>query len=122
MDEARALYEESVALDPSIFQTVFGWAKMEETDRNFARAGELLDAAERLAPGNPSVRLARAVLHGREPAIRRGGRPAGRDGARARRRPRPGRMEREGAAARPDGPPRRGLRRLRARPSACCAS
>ena len=68
MDEARALYEQSMALDPNIFQTVFGWAKMEETDRNFARAGELLDAAERLATGNASVRLTRAVLHGRERA------------------------------------------------------
>jgi Flp pilus assembly protein TadD len=65
MAEARAFYEQSKALDPGIFQTVFGWAKMEETDRNFARAAELLDDAERLAPGAPSVRLARAVLHGR---------------------------------------------------------
>ena len=38
---------------------------MEETDRNFARAGELLDAAEKLSPGNPSVLLQRAILHGR---------------------------------------------------------
>ena len=65
MDEARGFYEQSMALDPTIFQTVFGWAKMEETDRNFERAGELLGAAETLAPGAPSVRLARAVLHGR---------------------------------------------------------
>lgn len=73
MAEARGFYEQSMALDPTIFQTVFGWAKLEETDRNFERAGELLDAAERLAPGAPSVRLARAVLHGRmreyEPAV-----------------------------------------------------
>jgi Tfp pilus assembly protein PilF len=65
MAEARAFYEQSMVLDPGIFQTVLGWAKMEETDRNFARAGELLDDAEGLAPGAPSVRLARAVLHGR---------------------------------------------------------
>jgi lipopolysaccharide biosynthesis regulator YciM len=38
---------------------------MEETDRNFSRAGELLDAAERLSPGNCTVHLARTVLHGR---------------------------------------------------------
>ncbi|HXQ47325.1 MAG TPA: sulfotransferase [Caulobacteraceae bacterium] len=38
---------------------------MEETDRNFTRAADLLDAAERLSPGNPSVALARAVLKGR---------------------------------------------------------
>jgi tetratricopeptide (TPR) repeat protein len=65
MAESRALYEESVGLAPDVFQTQFGWAKMEETDRNFARASELLDTAERLAPGAPSVTLARAVLKGR---------------------------------------------------------
>ena len=65
IDEARQLYEQSVRLDPNVFQTIYGWARMEETDRNFARAGELLDAAERLSPGNRTVRLARAVLHGR---------------------------------------------------------
>jgi tetratricopeptide (TPR) repeat protein len=63
--ESRALYEDSVRLDPAIFQTLYGWARMEETDRNFARAGELLDAAERLSPGTPSVLLQRAILHGR---------------------------------------------------------
>jgi tetratricopeptide (TPR) repeat protein len=65
MEESRALYEQSVALDPTVFQTQFGWARMEETDRAFDRAGELLDAAERLSPGNPNVLLSRAVLHGR---------------------------------------------------------
>jgi tetratricopeptide (TPR) repeat protein len=65
MAESRALYEESLRLDPTIFQTLYGWARMEETDRNFARAGELLDAAERLSPGNASVLLQRAILHGR---------------------------------------------------------
>ena len=65
MAESRKLYEESVKLDPAIFQTLYGWARMEETDRNFARAGELLDAAEKLSPGNPSVLLHRAILHGR---------------------------------------------------------
>ncbi len=63
--ESRKLYEESVKLDPAIFQTLYGWARMEETDRNFSRAGELLDAAEKLSPGNPSVLLQRAILHGR---------------------------------------------------------
>jgi len=65
MEEARRLYEESTQIDPGIFQTVFGWARMEETDRNFVRAGHLLDQAEQLAPGNPNVLLQRAVLHGR---------------------------------------------------------
>jgi tetratricopeptide (TPR) repeat protein len=63
--EARALYEQSVALDPDVFQTLYGWAQMEESDRDFARAGELLDAAERLSPGNPNVLLQRAILFGR---------------------------------------------------------
>ena len=65
MAESRALYEDSVRVDPAIFQTLYGWARMEETDRNFARAGELLDAAEELSPGNPSVLLQRAILKGR---------------------------------------------------------
>jgi tetratricopeptide (TPR) repeat protein len=65
MADSRALYEESVRVDPAILQTLLGWARMEETDRNFARAGELLDQAERLAPNNPSVMLQRAVVRGR---------------------------------------------------------
>ena len=65
MAESRQLYQESVRLDPTIFQTLFGWARMEETDRNFARAEELLDAAEKLSPGNPSVLLQRAILRAR---------------------------------------------------------
>jgi tetratricopeptide (TPR) repeat protein len=65
IDESRKLYEQSMRLDPNVFQTVYGWAQMEETDRNFGRAGELLDAAERLSPGNRSIRLSRAILHGR---------------------------------------------------------
>jgi tetratricopeptide (TPR) repeat protein len=65
MAESRRLYQESVVLDPTVFQTLFGWARMEETDRNFARAGELLDQAEKLSPGNANVLLQRAVLHGR---------------------------------------------------------
>jgi tetratricopeptide (TPR) repeat protein len=65
MAESRKLYERSVKLNPAVFQTLYGWARMEETDRNFARAGELLDEAEKLAPGNPSVLLQRAILHGR---------------------------------------------------------
>jgi hypothetical protein len=66
MAESRQLYQESVRLDPTILQTLFGWARMEETDRNFARAEELLDAAEKLSPGNPSVLLQRAIRRARE--------------------------------------------------------
>jgi len=65
MAESRALYEESVALAPDVFQTQFGWAKMEETDRNFDRADQLLDAAAALQPGATSVTLGRAILRGR---------------------------------------------------------
>jgi tetratricopeptide (TPR) repeat protein len=65
IDEARAFYEEAVTFAPAILQTLLGYARMEETDRNFARADELLDRAERLAPGNPNVLLQRAILRGR---------------------------------------------------------
>lgn len=65
MAESRALYGESVALDPAILQTLLGWARMEETDRNFVRADELLDRAEKLAPNSPSVALQRAIVRGR---------------------------------------------------------
>ena len=65
MTEARGLYAESLSLDPTILQTLLGWARMEETDRDFARADALLDQAERLAPGNPSILLHRAVIRGR---------------------------------------------------------
>jgi tetratricopeptide (TPR) repeat protein len=65
MAEARALYEESMNLDPNILPTVLGWARMEETDRDFARADTLLDRAEALSPGNLSVLLHRAVVRGR---------------------------------------------------------
>ena len=65
MEESRKFYEQSVALDPDVFQTLYGWAQMEETDRNFARAGELLDAAQKLSPDNPQIELERAILYGR---------------------------------------------------------
>lgn len=65
MEESRKLYEESVNLAPNIYQTLYGWARMEETDRNFKRAHELLEAAERILPNHPNTRLAQAVLHGR---------------------------------------------------------
>ena len=65
MAEARQLYEESSAAAPEVVQTWLGWARTEEADRDFARAAEMLDRAERLAPGNPSIMLSRAVLCGR---------------------------------------------------------
>lgn len=68
MAESRALYQESVGQNPSVLQTLLGWARMEEADRRFERAGTLLDDAERLAPNNPSILLSRAVLFGRSRA------------------------------------------------------
>ena len=65
MAEARALYREADAAGPPVLQTLLGWARMEEADRNFAPALELLDRAELLAPDAPSVLLARAVTLGR---------------------------------------------------------
>ena len=43
MEEARALYEESVAAAPEIRQTLLGFARLEEADRNFDAAAEILD-------------------------------------------------------------------------------
>jgi tetratricopeptide (TPR) repeat protein len=64
--EARTLYDESTTAAPKILQTVLGWARLEEVDRNFEAASGLLDRAEELAPKNPSVWLARAVVLGRK--------------------------------------------------------
>jgi len=63
--EARSLYEEASVAGPEVLQTLLGWARMEEADRNFERASELLDRAQKLAPGNPSILLSRAVVLGR---------------------------------------------------------
>jgi tetratricopeptide (TPR) repeat protein len=65
MAEARKLYAESVALDGTILPTLLGWSRMEETDRDFARADELLDQAEKLSPNNPSISLQRAIVRSR---------------------------------------------------------
>lgn len=64
--EARALYEESTKAAPNVMLSWLGWARMEEADRNFDRAGELLDKAEVLAQGNLAIQLTRAVIHGRK--------------------------------------------------------
>jgi tetratricopeptide (TPR) repeat protein len=65
MAEARQLYEESAVLAPEVVETLLGWARTEEADRNFARAGEVLARAERLAPADPRIILTRAVLDAR---------------------------------------------------------
>ncbi len=65
MTESRELYDESVNAAPEVVPTLLGWARMEEADRDFGRAGELLARAETLLSDDPSILLTRAVLHGR---------------------------------------------------------
>jgi tetratricopeptide (TPR) repeat protein len=65
MQEARALYQESLAAAPGIRQTLIGFARMEEADRNFAAAASLIDRLETLFPNVPEIRLTRAVVMGR---------------------------------------------------------
>ncbi|WP_298282830.1 tetratricopeptide repeat-containing sulfotransferase family protein [Acidocella sp.] len=60
--ESRALYQRSLALRPDVLQTVLGYAKMEEADRDFPRALALLDEAETLLPNSPSMQLTRATV------------------------------------------------------------
>jgi tetratricopeptide (TPR) repeat protein len=65
MQEARDLYTESVAAAPSIRQTLLGFARLEEADRKFDAAADILQTADTLFPNDQGVRLAQAVLLGR---------------------------------------------------------
>lgn len=65
MQEARALYEESIAAAPEIRQTLLGFARLEEADRDFTAADKLVSRMETLFPNDAGVRLSRAVLLGR---------------------------------------------------------
>ena len=65
MEEARALYEESTAAAPGIRETLLGWARLEEADRDFAAAAEKLDRLDALLPNDPGSVLTRATLLGR---------------------------------------------------------
>ena len=65
MEEARALYEESAAAAPGIRQTLLGWARLEEADRNFGAAIDKLDRLDALFPDDPGSILTRAVVLGR---------------------------------------------------------
>ena len=65
MADARSLYKESAALAPDVLQTLLGWARMEEADRQFETAAAILNHAEAKFPGDPGLLLARAVLLGR---------------------------------------------------------
>ena len=66
MAEARDFYKQSVALKPDELKTLLGWARLEEADRDFPAASRLLDSAEAISPGDPGVRLTRAVVASRE--------------------------------------------------------
>jgi tetratricopeptide (TPR) repeat protein len=66
IEEARALYVESVAAKPDVPQTLLGWARMEEADRKLDAANEKLDALARLQPNDPNLKLARAAVLGRQ--------------------------------------------------------
>ena len=65
MQEARELYEESVAAAPDVRQTLLGWARLEEADRKFEAASDILDRMEAQWPAGPAILLARAILLGR---------------------------------------------------------
>ena len=65
MDEARALYRESLAAAPQIRQTLIGYVRLEEADRRFQAAEKTLDLAQAAYPEDSQLRLARAVLLGR---------------------------------------------------------
>jgi tetratricopeptide (TPR) repeat protein len=70
MEEARALYRESLAAAPHIRQTLIGYVRLEEADRRFQTAGKTLDLAQAAYPEDSQLRLARAVLLGRTGARR----------------------------------------------------
>src|SRR6185436_15405621 len=55
----------SVRAAPHIRQTLLGFARLEEADRNFDAAGKILDDMEVQFPNDAGVRLTRAVLLGR---------------------------------------------------------
>ncbi len=65
MEEARALYEESIKAAPDIRQTLLGYARLEEADRNFAAAETILDRMAEAFPNDAGMRLTRAALLGR---------------------------------------------------------
>jgi tetratricopeptide (TPR) repeat protein len=65
MQEARALYRESLATAPGIRQSLIGYVRLEEADRRFEAAAAILDLAQAAYPADPQLRLARAVLLGR---------------------------------------------------------
>lgn len=65
MAEARDLYARALALAPEDRAILLNHAKLEEMDRAFPAAAEILDRMDRLHPGDPDARLVRAALLGR---------------------------------------------------------
>ena len=66
LDEARQLYMESLQAAPNVFQTLFGWAQLEEADRNFATARSYLNRAAAIRSDDSGLRIAGAKLFLRE--------------------------------------------------------
>ena len=66
MEEARDLYREAAAADPTNRQTLLGWAQLEEADRNLVAASELIDKVEEVSAATPATRQTRAAILGRE--------------------------------------------------------
>ena len=66
VEEARALYAESVAAKPDIPQTLLGWARLEEADRKLDDAHARLDDLAGIAPDNAGLMLTRAAIFGRQ--------------------------------------------------------
>ena len=66
MAEARRLYEEAALLAPEAPQTLLGWARLEEADRQPDAASRVLDRADALFPGDRRFLVARAVVLGRQ--------------------------------------------------------
>jgi tetratricopeptide (TPR) repeat protein len=62
MEESRALYKEVTDSVPGLAQAWIGWARMEEADRNFEVAADLLARVEKMAPGNIAVLRIRATV------------------------------------------------------------
>ena len=65
LEEARTLYHESLAAAAPAPQTLHGFARLEEADRNFPAAERLLDQVAEIAPHDAPAKLTRALLYGR---------------------------------------------------------
>ncbi|MBK1839407.1 sulfotransferase [Azospirillum sp. YIM B02556] len=62
IDEARALYRQSVVLAPSIHLTWLGWARTEEAGRALEDASRFLARGKRLDPDRPTAAFEAALL------------------------------------------------------------